>query len=233
MAGDRLMWTLSTPARTALIESHATDLRATVFSPTLGAREVGLSDGEVVADSRSQVRRTATVVADPRLWPASPIDLLAPYGSEMIIEYGIVLRNGSTQWVPLGRFRLNDVERERPRTDGLTVQLVDRSAAVADDRLDAPIQTVAGALTVTEIRRLITEALPDVTVLDRTGSTQIAAVLEIQRDRWADGVEKLSDALAAETFFDPVGVGVIRPQPTLADAEAWELTTGARGTIIT
>lgn len=228
------MWSLSTAAKTALVESHGIHVRATVYSPTFGMLELPVSDGQVEADATRLVRRTATLQADPRHWPRSPRDLLAPYGSSCQLEYGIALRSGAVEWVPVMFGLLDEAQRQRPLTGSaeVTVKLVDRAARVADDRLDAPTQTRPGALVTAEIRRLIRESLgPAVAVTDRTGSRRVAAVMEIARLRWADGIERLADAIGAEVYFNPQGAAVIRPQPTLEDPVVWQIATGAAGTI--
>lgn len=228
------MWPLSTAAKIALIESHSVTARATVYSPTLGQGiPLPLAGGSVSVDSTSMVRRTATITVDPRFWPASPNDLLAPYGSYCVVEYGIALRSGGIEWVPLILGYLDKAARSRPLPSDLTVSLVDRSARVAEDRFDAPTQTVSGATVVTEIRRLIQDSLGiGVTVTDLTGSGQVAAVIDIERERWKDGVEKLAESIGAEVFFRADGVGIIRATPTLDDPEVWEIRTGQAGTII-
>lgn len=224
------MWTLSTAARLAVTQSHSMTARVTVYSPTAGYYpDLPISGGQVDVDATSQVRRKASLLVDPTYWPKSPTDLLAPYGSEAVIEYGVVLTGGLIEWVPLGRFSLDETGRQRPVSGSaeVSVALVDRSARVAEDRFDAPVQTVAGATCVAEIRRLIQETLGvGVPVVDLTGSTQVAAQMEMDKERWADGIEKLADAIAAEAYFDQIGQGVIRPQPTLAGAPVWIITTG-------
>jgi hypothetical protein len=227
---------LTTAARIALTESYGMDARATVYSPAAGVLDLPIAGGQVDIDAGSQVRRTATLQADPRYWPKSPTDLLAPFGSEALIHYGIVLPSGNTEWVPLGMFSLDDTSRARPYGDtaAVEVKLVDRSARVAEDRFDAPVQTVAGATNVAEIRRLIQATLGvSVSVTDLTGSTQIAAQIEIEKERWTDGVEKLADAIGADVSFDGYGQAVIRVQPTLADPPVWVVAVGARGTLLT
>lgn len=229
------MWTLSTDAQLALVESHGMTARATVYSPTLGVLNLPIAGGQVDADPNSQVRRTGTVAADPRWWPRSPQDLLAPYGSEMQIDYGIVLRSGDIEWVPVMRGRLDDTQRKRPATGSgeLTVKLVDRAAAVAEDRLLTSGQTRAGYSAPAEITRLIQETLGAGQVVDdRTGITDAAPVIDIPRDRWDEGVEKLATGIGAEVFFDQQGTAIIRPQPTLDDPEVWRIATGAAGTIL-
>jgi hypothetical protein len=227
------MWSaLSAAARIALDESHAMSARATVYSPTLGVLQLPISDGQVVGDATSSVRWTGTLQADPTYWPQSPTDLLAPWGSEVLIEYGIGLRTGDFEWVPCGRYRLARTSRDRPAPDDTTVQLVDRSKVVADDRFDAPTQTVSGALTTVEIRRLIQETLgTGVAVVDQTGSAQVAAQIELPRERW-DGVETLALSIGAEVYFDRLGAGVIRPQPVLSSSWVWQIRTGPTANIV-
>jgi len=229
------MWSqLSVDARMALVESHGMTARATIYSPSFGVLQLPIAGGQVDQDATSQVRRTASILADPTYWPRSPQDLLAPYGSEALVEYGVVLRSGNIEWVPCGRLSLDETQRKRPLSGSADIEckLVDRSARVADDRLDAPAQTVAGATTVAEITRLIQATLTaSVTVTDFTGSTQVAPTMEIARERW-QAVEKLADAIGAEVFFDRYGQGVIRAQPTLTDAAVWQIQTGEFGNIL-
>lgn len=229
------MYPLSPEARIALTQSHGMQARATVYSPVAGVLQLPIAAGEVVSDATSQVRRTGTLTADPTYWPRSPGDMLAPFGAEVVPEYGIVLSSGNIEWVPCGRLSLNRVKRSRPRTGdaGMTVELVDRSARVADDRLDAPTQTVSGATCAGEIVRLVQATLGSGFPVTITASTaQVAPVMEIARERWA-AVEKLADALAAEVFFDRLGGLVIAAQPTLADPAVWQVRVGEYGTILT
>lgn len=229
------MWPLSTAAGLALTQSHGMSARATVYSPTFGVLDLPIAGGSVTADATSMVRRTATILADPAHWPRSPQDLLAPYGSYCQVDYGIVLPSGDTEWVPLIFGLLDSAQRQRPLSGSgeVTVSLVDLSAQVAEDRFDTPTQTVSGATVVAEITRLIHETLPNVTVTDRTGSTQLAPVLDMERERWRDGVEKLAEAIAAEVYFDQQGVAVIRPVPTLDDPPVWRVTSGEMGNLLT
>lgn len=232
------MWTtLSARAQQALQRSHSIRIRGTAYGQSIGLlTNLPISGGEVVVDAGSQVRRSATIhIANPKMWPANPLDILSPFGNQLLIEYGIVLSRTETEWVPLIRGVIAQADRERSavRGDGTVVlSLSDKSSLVAEDRFDAPTQTLSGFTTVAEITRLIQETLPGVTVTDRTGSSQIAAVLEMERERWNEGVEKLSDSIGAETFADPVGGFVIRPQPQITDASVWTITSGRGGTLV-
>lgn len=229
------MWPLSTSAQFALTQSHTMDVRAFAYG-TYGQLEIPVGGGQVVSDAKSQVRRTASLTTNLALWPKDPRSVLAPSaGTEIQIDYGIGLPGGTFEWIPLIRGVLSKNNRRRPydASGSIPLDLVDRSAKVAEDRFISPVQTVSGALVVTEIRRLIQDSLGvSVPVTDLTGSTQVAPVMDIERERWADGIEKLADSIAAECFFDPQGNGIIRPTPTLADPVRWVASSGEAGTLV-
>ncbi|MEV6905152.1 DUF5047 domain-containing protein [Amycolatopsis sp. NPDC051372] len=231
------MWDLSDRARDVLGASHTMDVKAVVQSPFFGTRTVPVLDGQVDVDSGSQVRRTATLVTDPTLWPTDPRDLLTPFGSTCALWRGIVIPElPEPEWVPLGVFALDKTKRSRSADSksSVNLSLVDPSQRVAEDRFDAPTQTLAGATNVAEITRLIRESLGlDYPVIDLTGDTTVAPVMDIEKERWSDGVEKLADAIGAECFFDQIGQAIIRPQPTLADAPVWYARTGRAGNVLT
>lgn len=229
------MWPLSIPAQQTLMQSHAITIRAIAYGQ-FGTQEIPVSGGQVVSDAGSQVRRTATLNTSLSLWPVDPRSIIQVTGTEIQVDFGIVIPGvAEPEWVPLIRGLVSRAARTRPIPSAgtLPLQLVDRSAKVAQDRFTVPAQTVSGALTVTEIRRLIQESLGlGVAVVDYTGSAKVAPVLDIEQERWADGVEKLADSLGAEVFFDPLGTGVIRYQPTLADPVVWVVSSGAGGILV-
>jgi hypothetical protein len=230
------MWNLSDGARANLATAHTIDVRAVVDSPTFGTRYLPIVDGAVDVDSGSQVRRTATIVTDPALWPTSPNDLLAPFGTTCRIDRGVVIPGqDEPEWVPQGLFYLSKNRRARSAesTSAPTVTVVDLSQRVAEARYEAPTQTLPGATYVSEITRMIREVLGLTwPVIDLTGSTAVCPVMDIERERWSDGIEKLADAISAEVFFDQLGQAVIRPQPTLNDAPVWYARTGPGGNIL-
>jgi len=231
------MYDIDAPALAALRTSHAVTYRVTAYTPEGGVLEdVPISGGSVTYDAGSQVRRTADLtVSDPNLWPLHPAAALSPVGSELFVEYGINVPGAATFWVPLIRGPVQKVKRSRPgSSDAVTLSIADRSAKVAEDRFDAPTQTLGGRTCVAEITRLIQETLPGVEVLDLTGSTQVAPVLDIDKERWADGIEKLADAIGAEVYADRVGGFVIAPVPSLANGTAsWLVDAGETGVLVT
>jgi hypothetical protein len=215
------MWSLSTDAQIVLTRSRTVSIRATAFTAAYGAvSDLPVVSGSIGVDSTSQGRRTGTVgIGNAAYWPDDPLDVLSPIGTELFVEYGILLPTGTYEWVPLIRGPITDATRQQPITGNtaLTITVADRSQKVAEARFDQPAQTVSGATTVAEIRRLVTEVLPSVTVTDQTGNTRVAPVLDMERERWADGIEKLADSIGAEAFADPAGAFVIRDKKLTRD----------------
>jgi hypothetical protein len=228
------VWPISAAARTALRGSHAVTGRLTAYTPNGGVMSgIPFSAASVDSDAGSQVRRTASLtVADTTLWPVGGFDALSPVGAEAGLEFGIVLPGGATEWVPVFRGPVQKAGLSLPLADALAVELADRSKWVGEDRLDVPDQTHAGATTVAEIARLIHETLPSAEVLDLSGDTTLAPVLQIDKERWQDGVEALADSIGCEVFADQVGRFIIRRQPTLGDDPVWVIDAGSTGVLI-
>lgn len=232
------MWPLSTPARLALGRSHSVAPRVTAYTAAYGLVPVPITSGSVTVDSGSQVRRTGSLgVPLDAYWPGDdPWGVLSPLGTEIGIEYGIALGRGAVEWVPVFRGPITDVSRKRPYSagDALSVSLADRSQLVADARLELPRQIPEGASVVTQIGNLITEVLPNATVVNQGGSGALtAATIDVDKDRWSEGVEKLSDAIVSETFCNPLGDFVIRPWPAInSDRVVWTLRPGDGGSVI-
>jgi hypothetical protein len=231
------MLKLTTRAANTIRDSHSIRVYATAVSANTGIVDnLPITSGTVVSDASSQVRRTATVgfgLAD--LWPSDPFSILSPIGSELLITYGIVLQPGTVEYINIIRGPITQVTRSTPSSGGddvISVTVADRSSKVAEARFDAPVQTIAGATTVSEISRLITAVLPIGVVVDTTGSTKVAPQMEIERERWSDGVEKLADSIGAEVYATPDGNFLIRPEPTLSNPPVWTLDAGDGGILV-
>lgn len=232
------MWPFSTAAASVVSGSHTVDYRATAVGPLGGSQIVPISGGLVTASATSQVRRTATVnIADPLLWPVYPTDLLAPYGSALLIECGIVVPGLGTEWIPVITGVLTQNNSTVPQTNssqGIVLTLADLSQKVHENRLTAPIQVGGSGVTVVQaITALIVGGYPDAVVVDETGDTTACPVLTVQQERWTDGVEPLATSIGAEVYCDPLGAFRIRYQPTLDDnLLVWQVATGPHGNLI-
>lgn len=229
------MWTISPDAQQVIATSHSIAVRATATTAAFGVvAGIPVAGGSVTADATSQVRRTATVtISDPTTYfPANPLDVLSPLGSELLVEYGIVIPGVGVEWIPLITGVIQDGTRVLPNGD-LTITLADRSSHVAEDVFTSPTQIGGGTTTyVQALTALITHMYPSVVVLDSTGNSVVCPTLEVNKDRWADGVEQITLAIGAEAYFDQIGRLVVRPQPTLSGPIVWQIRVGTGGVLI-
>lgn len=245
------MWPISAAALQVLRSSHQVEHRITTYTAAQGELVLdALADGSVTVDSKSQVRRTASVdIASADLWPLTPLDALSPLGAELGVEYGIVVPGVGTEWIPVLRGPVQTAKGKLIRTyptsadggrrggilvSGLGVSVSGRAQRIIDDRLTAPAQLQVGAGVVAEITRLIRETIPDAEVLDQTGGSTatITAAVTVEKDRWGEGVVKIADSYGLEVYDDPLGRFVIRNQPSLDDPPVWRVDVGDGGVLI-
>lgn len=183
---------------------------------------VDYENGAVQVTGTSPVRRTlqATVkatITDP---------VVNTLTTELRAEYGLVHHDGSTEWVPVGTFVVTDAQEE---AGGVQVTCYDRWSRVADARFTRPVVTSGN--TAYAIGQLLQQADDRITYRDESGSghSHRASVHERDRDR---SVMDLARSIGCEVFFDPEGVAVLRPVPSLDQPVAWRVVGGEGGAIV-
>lgn len=224
------MYAVSAAFLTALRASHkvTTRLDSYTYGGGLLASDLRVSDGRVSVDASSDVRRTieATIAADASLNVAT---VLSAYTTELRAWRGVVFPDGTSESVPLGRFRVDEVSVAADGT--VKVRGPDRSKRVIDSRFTSPVQSVTSNSVVQEITRLVTTADATLTVSDRTGATTSTPSVLWDRDRWA-AIDELAAAIGADIFFDADGVAVIALAPAVTDPVAWAVDAGESGVMI-
>lgn len=227
------MYPVTTQFLDALRRSHVTVFNVDAYrGAVLLASDLPISGGSVTVDGGSQVRRTLSVtIADPSLDPkVDPLAVLAPFGSDLIVKRGIRFPNGTVEWAPLGRFRIESVQAAVAQ-DAIAVTGSDRAAYVKDARFTAITQSNTSNTVVAEITRLLTEALPGLTVTNLTTATNSTPSVYWERDRW-EAIEQLGQAIGADVYFDPTGNGVIAPAPAISNTPAWWVDAGELGVMV-
>lgn len=217
----------------ALRRSHVVTVQVDAYrGATLLQTDLPISGGAVTVDGGAQIRRTLSLtVADPGLDPkVDPLATLAPFGSDLVVKRGIRFPNGTTEWVPLGRFRIESVTATVAQ-NAIEVTGSDRAATVKDARFTAITQSVTSNTVVQEITRLIRDALPGLVVTDLTGATAGTPSVYWERERW-DAIEQLGQAIGADVYFDPAGNGVIAPAPVVTTSPAWMIDAGELGVMV-
>jgi hypothetical protein len=226
------MWPVSSRWLPALGASHQITTRVEVWHNGVLVGPIDISDGSVTVTAKNRVRRSLSLVVPERYFPSEPTDLLAPYGAELRVFCGIDYGSSSEE-VPVFRGLVDTVD-SRKRYDGqLTVTADDLMAGVNDKRFEtpraAPSTTAAAA-----IATLIIEAAPSGTtvVIDpRIVDAVIPEGLLWDRDR-GQPIDDLATSIAAEVWFDPTGIPMLRKATTLSDPPAWTLADGVGGTVV-
>lgn len=171
-------------------------------------------DGSVKLDNvavRRQVDMTMVDV-DGLLTPADARDLLAPKGTELRVARGLVLADGTTEYVPLGVFGVVEPEVTASPTGGtvLSVKGYDRVDAVRSRRFTDAYPIVKGTATTTAITNIVTSRLSVNTRVIASPTTTPEVVYEALSDPW-DAVRDLADADSLTAYFDPLGSFVVSP----------------------
>lgn len=228
------MFTTSSRFLDALRGSHNVRIQVDAYRAGVLIREdLPITDGAVRVDASSAVRRQLEVtVGDPTLAPA-PGDIsgpLTPFGTELHVRRGIRFPDGTTEWVSLGWFGIQQVSASL-RAEAVKVQAVDRAKRVADARFLTPTSSVTSNTVPAEIQRLVAQAIPAVVFVNQTNATSTVPALVWEQDRWA-AIADLATSIGAEVFFDGEGRCVLRPVPSIADAVSWYVDAGERGVLI-
>lgn len=83
------------------------------------------------------------------------------------MKWGLVFYDETTEWVPVGTFRVDTVPYSATLDSAVTIRGVDRCADIVDDDFPQPRTFEAGSTTAL-IAQLIQETLPTASVYNRT-----------------------------------------------------------------
>lgn len=212
------MYPVSDAWKDEIRKSHRPYWRGEVWSRGEFLMELPIVGGSVSIDETADVRRRSNLtLADPlsSLVPQSATDPLWPKYNEVWLYSGIKFRGGSTEEVPMGKFRISKPKvSDRVGKAGLTIQLYDRARAAKRARLQKSVAIPNGTNVAVAIKSLIQLALPflddSMFNLMVTSRTTPLILLAHTADPWAEAM-KLAESIGAEVFFDSAGLVVLRP----------------------
>lgn len=131
------------------------------LEPDTGSPEGGVvfQAASLSASLNSRVARNFTMHVAPHLYPREITDVLAPFGNELRVFYGVHLVDGDARYVwPVFRGRIRGVEK----TSGTCVVTAsDRANDVLDVGFVTPMNSSVGNTINAEFERLVLDALPD------------------------------------------------------------------------
>lgn len=187
--------------------------------------------GYVSATLNSRVTRNLAIVVPQQLYPASPGDLLAPYGNRLEVTAGIQFGDGSTKYtwkVFTGR-----IQRPSLSPDGrVTVPAADRGNEIVENGFVVPENSQVGNTINAEFVRLVSDALPDAVF----GASDIfplrVPALTWESDR-AGALDEMSTAAGAFWYTLADGSFVQRYYPwTVAASPVVTLSDGIDGVLL-
>lgn len=230
----------------AIRTNHAVASYATLL-PADGSPAIPLplltSGGQVTLDRTADVRGTCQVNVAPfrddtghvgeALYPQTTTAPLNVYGSEVLVGRGVRFADGVSEYVQLGRFRIDSLERSLPG-GAITITGSDRSKQVADTRFLKPRKLTSQSV-LSLVTLLVHEVWPNATILDRSSGAAAATTIPthaVPSDRWPE-VQRVCRLIGCEGFFDATGDFIIQPvaSPTSA-ASVWTVDAGETGVLV-
>jgi hypothetical protein len=178
-----------------------------------------LMDGYVDIDDVAVRRAGKFRLVDPHgsLTPKDARDLLAPKGTELRPMRGLVLADGTVEWVPLGVLGITEPKINSLPGGGVQIELtaLDRVDAVRARRFASPYRVAAGTPTHTAIANIVTSRMTVETRLQVTGYTTPELLYDALSDPW-DAVRDIAASDTLSAFFDPLGtLSVVRDEPAV------------------
>jgi len=213
-------------ARARIVEGHpvGTDPDGT---------EVLILDGAVKLDANAEVRGALDLTVDGTgRWPTARNHLLSPYGAEIYVERGVVLGDGTREWVSQGYYRINDVEQDKIPDGPIRITGLDRMAGVRDARLIAPIQFNAGTSVELVFETLVLDLYPLTTLLFdfNAAATTFNVSHVIEEDRYAF-LNDLARSYGKVMYFNHEGDMVVATPPN-PESPVWEVASGEHGVLV-
>lgn len=208
--------------RPALADSHVVATRVRARSATGVFTTLSTIGGSVSVDIDRAVRRdcsTLEVISDDgSLIPTSTSSLLSPIsGAELWIDRGIQYNNGSTEYVPLGRFGWTTVTVDY-QADGAHIYLdgiQDRSQKVIQGTWSTPYSISSAVALETVVKTILKRgwaSIPGLNNFPTTGQTVTVRSwgIEGDSDPWTDAIN-LCEEYGYRLFFDVNGQAQMIP----------------------
>lgn len=221
--------------RNALSASHRLAVRVEVWSgygpgSVLLHASLPFLSGAVVATLNSRVTRTMRFTVDQTFYPVLQTGILAPYGNVVRAYRGVELGDGSTDYmfpVFVGRIQ----ETELDDSGIVSVEASDLCAEVVAFDFENPENSSAGVLIPTEVRRLISDALPGISFGTFDAYSEVVQPLTWERDR-AAALDELATTVGSFWYALAGGEFVLRHYPwTVAAVPVVVLADGDGGLI--
>jgi uncharacterized protein DUF5047 len=249
---------ISAKLAAALSGSHQAISTVTAVMRSGARIQIPVDTGTATIDSTATNWRTLTMsVSDPHFWPNGSTSVLAPYGTVLEVERGVVYPDGSIEQVKMGSFRITTAEiTEQNTEDGGTIAVqvtaTDFSDIIGRNLFVDPFVVPSGIRTSKAIQLILVNrfpfhqfpTMPSIDFVNRLPQSEDSIVAEQQSfgtltgatgkpQPWQD-VQKLAASVGAWIYVNADNQWVLEqiPSPT-NKAAVWRLSDGNGGALLT
>jgi hypothetical protein len=177
---DRFLDTISGTHRAV---SRALLLTSTQFGATPAGIELPILDGDVKLAAVADVKSTLELTVPGDFWAQNQ-----PYGAEIWVARGVKFGDGTEELVPLGYFRIDDIEQDDAPYGPVRLSCSDRTSQIKQNRVLYPFQVPVGYTHRQLFERLVngrnssTGAVPDETAAAQLIHDRLLLGLPIAED---------------------------------------------------
>lgn len=231
------MYPISDKLAKALRQSYRLTMTVDVWYDNSYIATLPVSDGRVDVDRTSSTRRSVEMtIADPSFVPLYANSPLAPYGAELKVWSGVRYMDGSEELIPLGVFRIEDVDWDEATGAFPEVKGYDRSKRVIDAKFLMPYDA-SGRSAFAVITALVTDVVDcDVLIDPLLRDYALPGGSVFDSERW-DSVQTICAGMGAEAYFDVFGNLVVTTIPAITQdtphgSAVWTVDHGPTGVLV-
>lgn len=191
--------------------------------------DIPVMSGKISSDRSANARHKldAEILMDYPVGFRQPFN---PYSTRCQVYYGVELGGRTIEYVPVGRFRIEDANQTNRNSLAITGSSLE--SYVVDDRFLTPRKPPTGSSTIATIIALIRETLP--TAQFRVTATTDSRVLTVnpwEKERW-NAISDLAESNNSEVYCDAQGVFVITDAPNINKPVVWSFNAGPNGVLV-
>lgn len=193
--------------------------------------EISVLDGDTLHDTSAERASLRLVTEGRRMFPRRGNLLLYPAGNEIFVERAVQFGGGTSEWVSLGYYRIEEPDQGEAPDGPIRILGKDRMVGIIRGRLLAPVPFAAGDTYNDVIEQLVLDVYPSATIeWDSGASTQLGRDLIAETDRYKF-LNDLITGLGKIWYWDHRGVLVIRNLPS-NDSPVWDVDGGEGGVLL-
>ncbi len=231
------MYPISDRLSDALRRSHVSVSTVEVWYDGDYLVTLPVTSGSVSIDRTAATRRQCTLtIGAPSFVPLYVASPLAPYGAELRVYQGVRFMAGDTEEVPLGVFRIQDVDWDEAGGSLPTVKAFDRSRSMQDAKLLMPYDA-SGRTAKSVMTKLVSDVMVCDILIDPTLTDYVLPGGSVfDSERW-DAVQTIAAGMGAEAFYDVNGTFVVARIPALTQGMSqslavWTVDAGETGVLV-